>query len=105
LIYYFSDFVLDTSRREMRRGEDHIPLEPQVFDLLEFLVRARDPVVSRDELHGQIDAAPLLAEATRRRLFDRGVSDKALVTGNYFPFPAVGTIVPDVAGYTFVPAA
>ena len=35
----------------------------------------------------------------------RRVSDKALVTGYHFPFPAVGTIVPDGAGYTFVPAA
>jgi len=55
--------------------------------------------------HGQIDADPVLAEATRRRLFDRAVSDQALVTGYHFPFPAVGTIVPDGAGYTFVPAA
>ena len=55
--------------------------------------------------HGQIDADPVLAEATRRRLFDRAVSDKALVTGYHFPFPAVGTIVPDGAGHTFVPAA
>ena len=55
--------------------------------------------------HGQIDADPVLAQATRRRLFDRAVSDKALVTGYHFPFPAVGTIVADGAGYTFVPAA
>jgi hypothetical protein len=47
----------------------------------------------------------VLAEATRRRLFDRAVSDRALVTGYLFPFPAVGTIVPDGADYTFVPAA
>jgi hypothetical protein len=33
------------------------------------------------------------------------VSDKALVTGYHFPFPAVGKIVADGAGYTFVPAA
>jgi hypothetical protein len=44
--------------------------------------------------HGQIDADPVLAEATRRRLFDRAVSDKALVAGYHFPFPAVGAIVP-----------
>ena len=55
--------------------------------------------------HGQIDADPVLAEATRRRLFDRAVSDNALVTGYHFPFPAVGKIVADGAGYTFVPAA
>jgi len=35
--------------------------------------------------HGQIDADPVLAEATRRRLFDRAVSDKALV--NRLPLP------------------
>jgi hypothetical protein len=33
------------------------------------------------------------------------VSDNALVTGYPFPFPAVGKIVPDGTGYTFVPAA
>jgi hypothetical protein len=55
--------------------------------------------------HGAIDADPVLAETTRRRLFDRAVSDKSLVTGYHFPFPAVGTIVADGAGYTFVPAA
>jgi hypothetical protein len=49
-----------------------------------------------------IDAEPVLAETTRRGLFDRAVSDKALVTGYHFPFPAVGQIVADGAGYTFV---
>jgi hypothetical protein len=52
-----------------------------------------------------VDADPVLAEATRRKLFDRAVSDRALVTGYHFPLPAVGTIVADGAGYTFVPAA
>lgn len=41
----------------------------------------------------------------RRGLFDRAVSDEAHVTGNHFPFPVVGTIVPDDVGYTFVPTA
>jgi hypothetical protein len=54
---------------------------------------------------GAIDADPVLAETTRHRLFDRAVSGKSLVTGYHFPFPAVGTIVPDGVGYTFVPAA
>lgn len=44
------------------------------------------------------------AETTRRRLFDRAVSDKSLLAGYHFPFPAVGTIATDGAGYTFVPA-
>src|SRR5260370_187409 len=39
--------------------------------------------------HGVVDADPVLAEATRRKLFDRVVSDKALVTPYHSPFPPV----------------
>jgi DNA-binding winged helix-turn-helix (wHTH) protein len=64
LLYYFSDFVLDTSRRELRRAEDRIPVEPQVFDLLEFLIRARDRVVSRDELLDTVWRGRTVSDAT-----------------------------------------
>ena len=64
MIYHFNDFVLDISRRELRRGEDDIPLEPQVFDLLEFLIRARDRVVSRDELLDAIWHGRAISDAT-----------------------------------------
>ena len=37
--------------------------------------------------HGAIDADPVLAETTRRKLFDRAVADKSLVTGYHFPVP------------------
>jgi DNA-binding winged helix-turn-helix (wHTH) protein/pimeloyl-ACP methyl ester carboxylesterase len=42
--------VLDPERRELRLGPDVVAVEPQVFDLLEFLIRNRDRVVSRDDL-------------------------------------------------------
>jgi len=45
-----------------------------------------------------------MAEATRRKLLDRVVADKTMVTGYHFPFPAVGTITKDGKGYVFVPA-
>jgi glyoxylase-like metal-dependent hydrolase (beta-lactamase superfamily II) len=44
------------------------------------------------------------AEASRRKLLDRAVADKAIVCGYHFPFPAAGTIVKDGTGYAFVPA-
>ena len=47
MLYHFNDFVLDTNRRELRRGDELISVEPQVFDLLEFLIRSRERVVSR----------------------------------------------------------
>jgi glyoxylase-like metal-dependent hydrolase (beta-lactamase superfamily II) len=54
--------------------------------------------------HAAFDQDAAMAEATRRRLFDRAVAEKAMVTGYHFPFPAVGTIMKDGTGYTFVPA-
>jgi TolB-like protein len=50
LIYLFDDFALDTDRRELRRGTVEVHVEPQVFELLVYLVRNRERVVSRDDL-------------------------------------------------------
>src|ERR1700743_1548746 len=36
LLYLFDDCVLDSDRRELRRGRTSVALEPQVFDLLEY---------------------------------------------------------------------
>lgn len=54
--------------------------------------------------HVAFDQDAAMAEATRRRLFDRVAADKVTVTGYHFPFPAVGTIVRDGSGYAFQPA-
>jgi len=37
--YFFEDYALDTDRRELRRGADVVPTTPQVFDLLDYLIR------------------------------------------------------------------
>ena len=50
MLYSFEDFSLDTARRELRRSGTVIALQPQVFDLLEYLIRDRDRVVSKDDL-------------------------------------------------------
>jgi DNA-binding winged helix-turn-helix (wHTH) protein/pimeloyl-ACP methyl ester carboxylesterase len=50
LPFLCGDFVLDPGRRELRSGAGVVAVEPQVFDLLEFLIRNRDRVVSRDDL-------------------------------------------------------
>jgi len=64
LLYYFNDFTLDPNRRELRRGQQQIALEPQVFDLLEFLIRARERVVSRDELLDTVWRGRTVSDAT-----------------------------------------
>jgi glyoxylase-like metal-dependent hydrolase (beta-lactamase superfamily II) len=46
-----------------------------------------------------------LAEQTRRKVYDMATTDKMVVQGFHFPFPGVGYIEKDGAGYRFVPAA
>ena len=45
---------LDGELRELMRGGVRIPMQPQVFDLLLFLVENRDRVVSKDDLIGGV---------------------------------------------------
>jgi glyoxylase-like metal-dependent hydrolase (beta-lactamase superfamily II) len=49
--------------------------------------------------HGAYDQDAATAEATRRRLLDRVIADKAMICGYHFPFPGVGTIAKDGSGY------
>jgi DNA-binding winged helix-turn-helix (wHTH) protein len=62
--YCFTDHTLDTERRELYRGSEPIAVEPQVFDLLIYLLENRDRVVSKDDLIASVWAA----ESYRTRL-------------------------------------
>ncbi|BAM87098.1 putative transcriptional regulatory protein, HTH DNA binding domain [Bradyrhizobium oligotrophicum S58] len=64
MLYRFDDFVLDPGRRELRRGSDLVAMEPQVFDLLAFLIRTRDRVVSRDDVLAEVWGGRIVSEAT-----------------------------------------
>lgn len=50
LRYLFENYAFDTDRRELHREADVIAIAPQVFDLLEYLIRNRQRVVSEDDL-------------------------------------------------------
>ena len=50
MLYLFEDYVLDTERRELRAAMQPVVLEPQVFDLLAYLIQNRERVVSKDDL-------------------------------------------------------
>jgi len=64
LIYEFGNFVLDPGRRELRQGGALVAVEPQVFDLLNFLIGARERVVSRDDLLDAVWQGRIVSEAT-----------------------------------------
>jgi formylglycine-generating enzyme required for sulfatase activity/DNA-binding winged helix-turn-helix (wHTH) protein len=64
LLYAFEGYGLDTDRRELRRADKIVPLQPQVFDLLEYLIRNRNQVVSKDDLLAAIWNGRFVSEST-----------------------------------------
>jgi DNA-binding winged helix-turn-helix (wHTH) protein len=62
--FLFDDHVLDTDRRELHRGSVPISVEPQVFDLLTYLVQNRDRVVSKDDLMASVWGGRVVSEST-----------------------------------------
>ena len=63
MLYLFEDFVLDTDQRELRRGPAAVPIAPLAFDLLEFLVRNRERVLTRDDLIASIWNGRIVSES------------------------------------------
>src|SRR2546423_2568332 len=60
----FGDYVLDSGRRELRRGLVPVALEPQVFDLLLYLVQNRDRVVTKDDLIATVWKGRIVSDST-----------------------------------------
>jgi len=66
--FLFGDYVIDAARRELRQGSEIVKVEPQVFDLLLYLIRNRDRVVTKDEVLSAVWPGRIVAEST---LFSR----------------------------------
>ena len=64
LQFHFEDHALDIERRELRRGSELIAMEPQVFDLLTYLVQNRDRVVTKDDMIAAIWSGRIVSEST-----------------------------------------
>jgi pimeloyl-ACP methyl ester carboxylesterase/DNA-binding winged helix-turn-helix (wHTH) protein len=88
LLYRFEEFALDTDRRELRRGTVLVPAPPQVFDLIEFLVRNREHVVSKDDLVAHVWGGRIVSDsalttrinAARAALGDDGKTQRFIHT-------------------------
>jgi TolB-like protein len=62
--FQFTGCVLDVERRELRRHGDLMALEPQVFDVLVYLIGHRDRVVTKDDLLGSVWGGRSISEST-----------------------------------------
>ena len=98
--FLFDNHALDTDRRELHRGSERIAVEPQVFDLLVYLVQNCDRVVSKDDLiasvwHGRIVSDSTLTSrinAARKAVGDSGEDQKLIRTVVRKGLRFVGTV-------------
>jgi TolB-like protein len=101
LRYLFEDYTLDTERRELHRGADAVSITPQVFDLLNYLIRNRERVVSKDDLisavwNGRIVSDAALTtrlNAARNAIGDSGEEQRLIKTLRRKGFRFVGPVV------------
>lgn len=85
---FFGDYVLDKERRELRRSSEQIALEPQVFDVLLYLVQNRDRVVTKDDLIAAVWDGRIVSDSTltsrinaaRKAVGDSGEQQKVIKT-------------------------
>ena len=62
--FLFAGYTLDSDRRELSRGGESIAAEPQVFDLLTYLVENRGRVVTKDDLIASVWGGRIVSDST-----------------------------------------
>jgi DNA-binding winged helix-turn-helix (wHTH) protein len=100
MVFIFENMSLDPERRELRSGSTLITIEPKVFDLLEFLIRNRDRVVSREDLVASTWGGSVVSDsaigvrinAARRAIGDDGEQQRWIRTVARKGFRFVGDI-------------
>jgi len=99
--FVFEGLTLDTETRELRCGPELVTVEPQVFDLLVYLVENRGRVVSKDDLIAGIWGGRAVSESTltsrinaaRKAIGDSGDRQYLIRTLPRKGFRFVGNIV------------
>ena len=100
MLYRFDQFCVDVGGRELRRGNILIEIEPQVFDVLVYLIEHRDRVVSKEELFESIWEGRTVSEsaltsrinAARTAVGDTGASQKLIRTSARKGYRFVGLL-------------
>ncbi len=101
VVFAFGDRELDPALFELRRAGVRVPLEPQVFNVLAYLLAHRDRVVSKEELMDEVWGGRFVSEAAvtsrikqaRRAAGDDGQAQRVIRTvhGRGYRFVAAVT--------------
>jgi DNA-binding winged helix-turn-helix (wHTH) protein len=67
----FGDFVLDTGRRQLQRGEAPVHLPPKAYRLLEVLIERRPAAIGKEELHQALWPGTFVGESSLSNLVTR----------------------------------
>jgi TolB-like protein len=101
LRYLFEEYAFDTDRRELHRGADVVSVAPQVFDVLDYLIRNRERVVSKDDLINAIWNGRIVSDAAlttrlnvaRSAIGDSGYEQRLIKTLPRKGFRFVGLVL------------
>lgn len=88
MIYRFSEFELDTQSFQLARAGSQVAIEPQVLDLLKYLIANRDRLIPRDELFEKIWSGRVVSDTSlsnhiksaRKAVGDDGKSQRLIKT-------------------------
>ena len=100
MLYSFENFALDGGRRELRAAGELVAVEPQVFDLLVYLIENRERVVSKDDLIASVWQGRIVSESTltsrinaaRKAIGDNGEQQSLIRTVARKGFRFVGAL-------------
>jgi len=67
MVFKFLNLILDSERRELRCEEQPLRLQPRTFDLLLYLIRNRERVVTKEELLEQLWPGVIVVEGALQR--------------------------------------
>jgi TolB-like protein len=113
MLFEIGAYTIDTGQFAIRRGDEPVAVEPQVFDLLVLLIKERDRLVTKDEIFEIIwkgravsDAAlSSRVKAARKALGDDGKSQRLIRTLHGRGFQFIGAVAEREATVRPAPAA
>ncbi|HEX2583911.1 MAG TPA: winged helix-turn-helix domain-containing protein [Steroidobacteraceae bacterium] len=67
LIYCFDEYCLDTQTRVLYRGDELVPIEPKLVDMLLYLIERHGSIISKDELLQGLWSGVIVEDSAVRR--------------------------------------
>gem|GEM_PF-1100378 len=105
MIHNFNNFLLDTVKFTLTKESERVPVEPQVFNIILYLIEQKDRVVSRAELLDVIWKDKVVSDSSinnhiktaRKVLDDDGIKQSVIKTvhGRGYQFIATITAADD----------